>query len=148
MTTEVPNDDVLHMVFLPAQCLVDFHKSVDAGCRVDFQIYIQHTPLFAGETKPGLAFSQGNAEFHQQETLTGLGRADISLWLSLNRKIVLLIPLTILIPYLTKDASKAFIAEPIADAISATVSTIIFLIVFPKVLKKGEEGSDSILDSK
>lgn len=80
--------------------------------------------------------------------LTGLGRADISLWLSLNRKIVLLIPLTILIPYLTKDASKAFIAEPIADAISATVSTIIFLIVFPKVLKKGEEGSDSILDSK
>ena len=80
--------------------------------------------------------------------LTGLGRADISLWLSLNRKIVLLIPLTILIPYLAKDASKAFIAEPIADAISATVSTIIFLIVFPKVLKKGEEGSDSILDSK
>ncbi len=77
--------------------------------------------------------------------LTGLGKANISLWLSLNRKIVLLIPLTILIPYCTSDATTAFLAEPIADAISAIVSTIVFLIVFPKILKKGEESTSSVL---
>ena len=74
VTTQVPNDDVLHMVFWPAQRLIDFHETIDAGCRVDFQIHIQHTALFTGETKPGLALCQGNAKFHQQETLTGLGR--------------------------------------------------------------------------
>lgn len=78
--------------------------------------------------------------------LTGLGRADISLWLSLNRKFVLLLPLTFLIPILSKDASLAFLAEPIADAVSSIVSTIIFLIVFPKILKKGMESSSSALE--
>ncbi len=77
--------------------------------------------------------------------LTGLGKANISLWLSLNRKIILLIPLTILIPYCSKDATTAFLAEPIADAVSAIASTIVFLIVFPKVLKKGEESEGSVL---
>lgn len=78
--------------------------------------------------------------------ITGLGRADLSLWLSLNRKVVLLLPLTFMIPYFTKNAALAFIAEPIADAVSSIVSLIVFLILFPRILKKGEQSEGSALD--
>lgn len=79
--------------------------------------------------------------------LTGLGQARISIWLSLNRKAVLLLPLTFLLPYLTKNAETAFYAEPIADFVSSLVSLLVFLIVFPKILKKQEQSTGSALDN-
>lgn len=68
--------------------------------------------------------------------LTGMGQAKYSLWLSLNRKIFILVPLTILLPLLTGNASFCFMAQPIADACSGIVSLIAYYIVTPKIFKK------------
>lgn len=68
--------------------------------------------------------------------LTGMGQAKYSLWLSLNRKVFILVPLTILLPLLTGNASFCFMAQPIADACSGIVSLIAYYIVTPKIFKK------------
>lgn len=79
--------------------------------------------------------------------LTGLGQARISIWLSLNRKALLLIPLTILLPFLSSNPETTFYAEPIADAVSSIVSLIVFLIVFPRILSKQKNSKGSALDN-
>ncbi len=68
--------------------------------------------------------------------LTGMGQANYSIWLSILRKFVILIPLTILLPMLSSDASFAFLAEPIADSFSGIFSLVFYLIVTPKIFKK------------
>lgn len=68
--------------------------------------------------------------------LTGMGQANYSIWLSINRKLIILVPLTILLPLLTNDASYAFMAEPIADAFSGIFALVFYLIVTPKIFKK------------
>ena len=68
--------------------------------------------------------------------LTGLGYAKYSIWLSLARKVVLYIPALFLLPYITKDVTTAFIAEPFSDIGCAIITSIVFLIIFPKILKK------------
>lgn len=78
--------------------------------------------------------------------LTGLGQAKYSIWLSLNRKVVLLIPLTILLPVITKDVFSVFYAELIADVISSFVSLVVYLILIPKILKKRENETKSVMD--
>mgnify|MGYP000531457318 FL=1 len=78
--------------------------------------------------------------------LTGLGQAKYSIWLSLNRKLVLMLPLTILLPLLTKNAFNVFYAEMIADIISSFVSLICFLIIFPKIINKRKNETNSVLE--
>lgn len=78
--------------------------------------------------------------------LTGLGQAKYSIWLSLNRKLVLMLPLTILLPLLTKNAFNVFYAEMIADIISSFVSLICFLIIFPKIINKRKNETKSVLE--
>lgn len=68
--------------------------------------------------------------------LTAIGKSKYSIWLSLFRKVALLLPLTYIIPLITNNATDAFFSEPIADIISAIVSTIVFLILMPKILHK------------
>lgn len=68
--------------------------------------------------------------------LTGMGQAKYSLWLSLNRKVFILVPLTVLLPLLTGNASFCFMAQPIADACSGIVSLVAFAIVTPKIFRK------------
>lgn len=68
--------------------------------------------------------------------LTGMGQAKYSIWLSMNRKIVLLLPAIVLLPLITKDASHCFLAEPIADILSGFVSLVAYLIITPKILRK------------
>ncbi len=70
--------------------------------------------------------------------LTGMGQAKYSIWLSLNRKVILLLPIVIFLPMITHDATSAFYAEPIADIASGIVSSIVFLIITPRILKKQE----------
>ncbi len=77
--------------------------------------------------------------------LTGIGQAKYSIWLSLNRKIVLLLPLTFLLPWLSGNAEFAFLAEPIADGASGIVSLIVFCLLFPKILKKQKESTGTAL---
>jgi len=79
--------------------------------------------------------------------LTAIGKAKYSIWLSLNRKIVLLLPLTFLIPLIFKDVETSFFAEPIADVIGSIITITVYLIIFPKIMNslKDENHNDSNL---
>lgn len=67
--------------------------------------------------------------------LTGMGQAKYSIWLSINRKFIILIPLTVLFPLITKDAGTAFFAEPIADIVSGFVSLLVYFLITPKIFR-------------
>lgn len=70
-----------------------------------------------------------------QQTFIALGKAKVSVFLALLRKVILLIPLIFILPLFMEDKVTAvFLAEPIADFIAVTVTTIIFVIQFRKVL--------------
>ncbi|WP_040210423.1 MATE family efflux transporter [Clostridium polynesiense] len=66
------------------------------------------------------------AQFACQNTLVALGQAKISMFLALLRKIILLIPLAIIFPIFW-GTTGILIAEPVADIIAATVTTIVFI---------------------
>lgn len=78
--------------------------------------------------------------------LTGMGQAKYSIWLSLNRKFILLLPLTILLPILSKNAFLVFYAEPIADILASLISTIAYFLLRPRVFRKRLEQTGNILD--
>ena len=78
--------------------------------------------------------------------LTGMGQAKYSIWLSVNRKLVMLLPLTFLLPLLSGNGEMAFLAEPIADGVASIVSITVFLIIFPKILKKQKDSTGSALE--
>lgn len=71
--------------------------------------------------------------------LTALGCCKVSLSLSLFRKGSFVI-FTLLLPVLF-TAKHTFYAEPLADIIASTVSTIVFLLVINKYLAKRESAS-------
>lgn len=75
-----------------------------------------------------------------QMTFVSIGSALSSISIALVRKIVLLIPLIYIMPYLyTSDPTTAvFLAEPIADLLAITFTVIVFLIRFPKALREGK----------
>lgn len=70
-----------------------------------------------------------------QTTFMALGQAKISLFIALLRKVILLIPLAIILPKFL-GVSGVYIAEPVADFISVTVTSILFIITARKVLKE------------
>lgn len=72
-----------------------------------------------------------------QNTFVALGQAKISLIIALLRKVILLVPLAYLLP-LFMGVSGVYAAEAIADGVAATLCTLIFVISFPKILKKNE----------
>lgn len=62
-----------------------------------------------------------------QQTFIALGQAKISLLLALLRKVILLIPLIYILPYLFDDKVFAvFLAEPIADILAAVTTFCLF----------------------
>ena len=69
-----------------------------------------------------------------QSTFVALGQAKISLFLALLRKIVLLIPLALVLPKLMGDVMGIYIAEPIADILAASNTTILFFVMRKKLL--------------
>lgn len=75
-----------------------------------------------------------------QNAFVALGQAKISLFLALLRKVILLIPLTFILPLIfTGDPVVAvYTAEPVADVVAAAVTGSIFFWRFPKILKKRE----------
>ena len=71
-----------------------------------------------------------------QQSFLALGQAKASLLLALLRKIVLLIPLIYILPLLFADKLLGvFIAEPIADILAASTTTISFLLWARKNLR-------------
>lgn len=84
-----------------------------------------------------------------QQTFLALGNAKTSLILALLRKVILLIPLIFILPNFFSDRVFAvLLAEPVADAIAVTVTSITFFIQFRRTLCKirlDENKGDALL---
>ena len=69
--------------------------------------------------------------------LTALGQPQYAIVLSLTRKLVVYLGCILVLPVFW-GAQAVFYAEPAADIWAAILSSAVFLIVFPKILKKRE----------
>jgi Na+-driven multidrug efflux pump len=67
-----------------------------------------------------------------------LGQAKVSLFIALLRKVILLIPLALILPKFM-GVKGVYVAEPVADILSVTATSILFIITVRKVLRKPEE---------
>lgn len=68
-----------------------------------------------------------------QNTFLALGQAKISVILALLRKIILLIPITLILP-IFMGINGVFYSEAIADVIAVVTTSIVFMILFGKIL--------------
>ena len=80
------------------------------------------------------------AQLACQQTFLGLGEAKISMFIALLRKVILLLPLSLIIPWVfgTLGLSQLlglYLAEPISDIVSASTCTILFFVIEWKKLK-------------
>lgn len=73
-----------------------------------------------------------------QNTFVALGQAKISLFIALLRKVILLVPLAYLLPTFM-GVVGVYTAEAVADAVAATLCTLIFIFTFSNILKKNEK---------
>ena len=77
------------------------------------------------------------AQIACQQSFMALGQAKVSLFLACLRKLILLIPLIFILPnFFTNKVFGVFLAEPISDVVAATVTTVVFLIQFNKIMEK------------
>lgn len=71
-----------------------------------------------------------------QTTFLAMGEAKTSLFLALLRKVILLVPLTYILPAVTGDVVSIFWAVPIADILTSTTTFTVFLhrrkVLLPK----------------
>lgn len=75
-----------------------------------------------------------------QQTFIAFGKAKISTFLAIFRKVILLIPLIYILPNLMDNKVKAvFLAEPIADIIAIATTCIMFMISLKKILKETDK---------
>ena len=82
----------------------------------------------------GAGFILG-AQIACQQTFIAVGKAKISLFLALLRKVVLLVPLIYILPLFLEDKVFAvFLAEPIADLLATTTTIVLFSLEFKKIL--------------
>ena len=70
-----------------------------------------------------------------QNMFVALGQAKVSVFIALLRKVFLLVPLAVLLPHVM-GVTGVFAAEGISDATAAICCTIIFAVLFPKILRK------------
>lgn len=78
-----------------------------------------------------------------QYSLVALDQAPTAIFLSVFRKILLLIPLIFILPHFFDDKAKAvFMAEPIADTVAVCTTAALFAVKF-KRLTSGKQKSTS-----
>jgi len=78
-------------------------------------------------------------QFVGQSTFTGLGCAKRAIFFSLFRKVVIVVPLTIVLPMVGMGITGVFVAEPISNAIGGLASFITMLLtVYRKFPEDGE----------
>ena len=80
------------------------------------------------------------AQLACQQTFLGLGEAKISMFIALLRKVILLLPLSLVIPQVfgalgLSQLLGLYVAEPVSDIISASTCTILFFAIEWKKLK-------------
>lgn len=79
-----------------------------------------------------------------QQSFLALGQAKVSMFLALLRKIILLIPLIYILPFFFENKVFAiFLAEPVADSISITTTSILFYIQFKKILSSFPDNAEN-----
>ncbi len=72
-----------------------------------------------------------------QHTFIALGNAKASVFLAVLRKIILLIPLIYILPlFIQNKVNAVFLAEPVADIIAVTITSIMFITQFKNVLRE------------
>ena len=81
------------------------------------------------------------AQIACQQTFVALGKAGISLFLAVLRKIILLVPLIFLLPRVLPIAqdTAVFLAEPVADTLAVITTCTMFGIVFGGMVKKWKQ---------
>ena len=87
-----------------------------------------------------LGFFFMGAQLACQQTFLGLGEAKISMFIALLRKVILLLPLSLVIPQVfgalgLSQLVGLYVAEPVSDIISASTCTILFFAIEWKKLK-------------
>ena len=71
-----------------------------------------------------------------QITFVSIGKAVCSIIVAVMRKFVLLIPLIYLLPHLVPDPTLGvYLAEPVADTLAVTFTSILFSHQFRKALR-------------
>ena len=80
------------------------------------------------------------AQLACQSTFMALGQARTSLFLALLRKVILLVPLAILLPWLTNSVMGIYVAEPIADFLASATTLTLFLSRRKKLLPLESDG--------
>jgi Na+-driven multidrug efflux pump len=74
-----------------------------------------------------------------QMTFVSLGRAADSVLVAVVRKFVLLLPLIYIMPHIMENATMGiYTAEPIADILAVTFTSILFFFEFRRAMKKIE----------
>jgi putative MATE family efflux protein len=77
-----------------------------------------------------------------QMTFVSLGRAADSVLVAVVRKFVLLLPLIYIMPHIMENATMGiYTAEPIADILAVTFTSILFFFEFRRAMKKIELGA-------
>ena len=87
-----------------------------------------------------LGFFFMGAQLACQQTFLGLGEAKISMFIALLRKVILLLPFSLVIPQVfgalgLSQLLGLYVAEPVSDIISASTCTILFFAIEWKKLK-------------
>ncbi len=85
------------------------------------------------------AFIFQSLQYTGQSVFKALGEKKFAIFFSLLRKIILVVPLTFILPYLfNMGTDGVFIAEPISNGIGGVASFVTMLIVIVPRLKKGK----------
>ena len=84
-------------------------------------------------------------QFSGQTTFTALGFSRQAIFFSLLRKAIIVVPLTLTLPYIAHlGVNGVYLAEPIADAIAVTFTAILFAVQFKETLRSiGIKGAEN-----
>ncbi len=79
------------------------------------------------------------AQMACQSAFMAMGQARTSLFLALLRKVILLIPLALLLPWAMGNVLGIYIAEPVADILASSTTLTLFLLRRKKLLPLEEK---------
>lgn len=78
-------------------------------------------------------------QFAGQSTFVGLGQSKQAIFFSLFRKIVIVVPLTLLLPRVGFGVNGVFLAEPISNVIGGTACFTAMLFTLRRLFARGDE---------
>lgn len=109
--------EVFASLFTPDPVLIDYTKNA-------LRIYMAVGALFS-------------IQIACQMTLIAIGNVMASVFIAILRKIILLIPLIYILPHFFADKTSAvYLAEPIADFISVSVTVVLFAHQFKRAMRQ------------